>query len=82
MSDLNDEIDGSTTDIGAGPRKRLLRLNDVLAIFPISRSGWYAGVKSGKYPARVRIGVRIVAWWEHEVLAVAEACRPSKLQTQ
>lgn len=40
----------------------LLRLPQVLARIPISRSAWYAGVKSGKYPAAIRIGPRTVAW--------------------
>lgn len=30
----------------------LLRLRDVLAIFPVSRSAWYEGVKDGRYPNR------------------------------
>jgi len=28
----------------------LLRLPEVLAIFPISRSTWYQGIKDGRYP--------------------------------
>ncbi len=50
---------------------KLLRIEQVLEVFPVSRSSWYAGVKVGEYPRAVRIGARSVAWWEHEVLAVA-----------
>ncbi|MGE4126379.1 MAG: helix-turn-helix transcriptional regulator [Pusillimonas sp.] len=40
----------------------LLRLNEVLSIVPVSRSSWYAGMKSGQYPASVRVSARRVAW--------------------
>jgi hypothetical protein len=32
------------------------------AIIPVSRSTWYAGVKSGRYPQSIRLGPRITAW--------------------
>jgi len=37
----------SNTETNANPPP-LLRLREVLALFPISRSGWYEGVKSGR----------------------------------
>jgi prophage regulatory protein len=43
----------------------LLRLDAILAPkgpLPISRSGWWAGVKSGRYPKPVRLGPRTTAW--------------------
>lgn len=39
-----------------------LRLNEVLRRIPISRAAWYAGVKAGRYPAQVKIGLRAAAW--------------------
>ena len=39
-----------------------LRLQDVLAIFPVSRASWYAGIKSGKYPKSFPLGPRAVGW--------------------
>ena len=33
------------------------------AIIPVSKSTWWAGVKSGRYPQPVRtLGMRITAW--------------------
>lgn len=32
------------------------------AIIPISRSSWWAGVKSGRYPKPVKLGPRTTAW--------------------
>ena len=38
------------------PEEGLVRLNQILAVFPISRAGWWAGVKAGKYPASIKHG--------------------------
>lgn len=41
---------------------QLLRLPQVLSLVPVSRSTWWAGVKTGRFPAPVKLGPRIVAW--------------------
>lgn len=44
---------------------RLLRLKDILAPrgpIPVSKSTWWAGVKSGRYPQPIKLGPRITAW--------------------
>lgn len=51
---------------------RLLRLQSVLDMFPVSRAAWYQGIKEGKYPQPVRLGKRSVAWHESEVLQLIE----------
>ena len=38
------------------PQEGLVRLNQVLTVFPISRAGWWAGVRSGKYPKSIKHG--------------------------
>lgn len=36
---------------------------DIPAVIPVSRSTWWAGVKSGRYPQPTRaLGPRITAW--------------------
>lgn len=40
----------------------LMDLRSVLAHIPISRSGWLEGVRTGRYPAPVRLSARRVAW--------------------
>ncbi|MCL2790974.1 MAG: AlpA family phage regulatory protein [Desulfobulbus sp.] len=32
------------------------------ALIPVSKSTWWAGVKSGRYPCPVKLGPRITAW--------------------
>ncbi|MCG7399705.1 helix-turn-helix transcriptional regulator [Caballeronia zhejiangensis] len=45
----------------------LLRLPEVLALIPVSRATWYAGVKEGRYPPPVSLGPRCVAWRASEI---------------
>ena len=40
----------------------LLKLGEVLARFPVSRSAWYQGIKDGIYPKQVKLGPRSSAW--------------------
>jgi prophage regulatory protein len=47
-----------------------LRLPEVLRRFPVSRSTWWAGVKSGKFPAGHKLSARCVAWLESDILAL------------
>ncbi|MEX3999676.1 helix-turn-helix transcriptional regulator [Paraburkholderia sp. EG285A] len=45
----------------------LLRLPEVLALIPVSRATWYAGVKNGRFPQPVALGPRCVAWRASEI---------------
>ena len=40
----------------------LIKLPDVLQLYPVSRSSWYEGIKLGKYPPPIKIGPRSSAW--------------------
>ncbi len=41
---------------------QFLRINQVLEKIPVSRSSWWAGCKSGRYPKPVKLGPRTTAW--------------------
>ena len=34
----------------------------ISAIIPVSKSTWWAGIKSGRFPKPVKLGPRITAW--------------------
>ena len=51
---------------------RLIRLPEVLAIVPVSKSTWWAGVKPGSYPPPIKLGPRLTCWRLKEVLELAE----------
>ncbi|MHB8744611.1 MAG: helix-turn-helix transcriptional regulator [Sulfuricaulis sp.] len=52
--------------------ERLLRLPQVLALIPISRSEWYRRVGVGDAPQSVALGLRARAWRETEIQAYVE----------
>ncbi len=56
---------------------RRLRLKQVLDIYPVSRSTWYAGINAGIYPKGERISARAVAWHEEDIWALGDRKDPS-----
>lgn len=52
--------------------QRLLRLPEILEIFPVSKSTWWAGVKEGRFPRSVKLGPRTTAWREFEILELID----------
>jgi len=42
-------------------------------IIPISKSSWWAGVKSGKYPKPVKLGERTTVWRVEDIRALIES---------
>ena len=44
------------------PTVSLLRLPQVIARTGIPKSSWQRGVRQGRYPKPVKIGVRAIAW--------------------
>ena len=41
-------------------------------IIPVSKSTWWAGVKSGLYPRPVKLGPKITVWKASEIRALIE----------
>jgi prophage regulatory protein len=44
------------------PEVGFMRIRQILAVYPIGRSTWWAGVKSGRFPRPVKLGPRTTAW--------------------
>lgn len=44
------------------PETGFVRLPEVLKVFPVSKSTWWAGVKENRYPQPVKLGLKITAW--------------------
>ena len=49
------------------PATGFVRLPQVLSHIPVSRSAWWAGVKSGKYPAAIKIGANTTVWKAEDI---------------
>lgn len=57
------------------PETGFLRLTSILAPdgpIPVSKSTWWAGVKSGRYPKPVKLGPRITAWRIEDIRTLIE----------
>jgi prophage regulatory protein len=52
------------------PEAGFVRLSTILKIYPVGRSTWWAGVKSGRYPAGVKIGPNTTAWHVADIRAL------------
>lgn len=61
------------------PRTRVLRLRETLNLVGVSRSTWFdwTNPASPRFdescPPRVRLGLRSVGWFEHELIAWLES---------
>lgn len=45
------------------------------ALIPVSRSSWWAGVASGRYPKPVKLGPRMTAWSVESIRALIESVK-------
>lgn len=54
------------------PDIALWRLDQVLDHIPVSKSTWWAGVKSGRYPPGIKISSKCTAWRVKDILTLAQ----------
>lgn len=50
-----------------------LRLPQVLKLIPVSRSTWWSRVRTGDFPAPVKLGPRMTAWRVEDIRALIES---------
>jgi prophage regulatory protein len=51
-----------TNNLNSLPPAGFMRLPQVLEVFPVSKSNWWAGVKTQRYPAGVKLSPKTTAW--------------------
>ncbi|MGD9711763.1 MAG: helix-turn-helix transcriptional regulator [Thermomicrobiales bacterium] len=57
------------------PATGLIRLSSILAPhgpIPVSKSTWWAGVRTGRFPKPVKLGPRITAWRVEDIRNLIE----------
>ncbi|WP_288229453.1 AlpA family phage regulatory protein [uncultured Desulfovibrio sp.] len=54
------------------PTCGFLRLPQILAIFPISKSAWWEGCRTGRYPRPIKLGPRTTVWRAEDIRAFIE----------
>jgi hypothetical protein len=63
------------------PETGFLRLKQIIGdpkagtppIIPIKKTAWWNGVKSGRYPAPVKLGARVTCWRVEDIRALIAA---------
>lgn len=64
----------------AFPTVRYLRLKQIIGsikegippIIPVSKSTWWAGVRTGRFPSPHKIGPKTTVWSAHDIAKLAE----------
>ena len=56
MEQSNSEIKNTLPETG------YLRIKQVLQFIPVSKSTWWEGVKSGRFPKSIKLGPRTTVW--------------------
>ena len=54
------------------PQTGFLRLPQVLALVPISKSAWWEGCKTGRFPKPIKLGSRTTAWRAEDIAALVQ----------
>ena len=54
------------------PAVGYVRLPQILKIFPVSKSSWWEGCRSGVFPKPVKLGPRTSAWRVEDIRALME----------
>ena len=54
------------------PAVGYVRLPQILEIFPVSKSTWWEGCRSGVFPKPVKLGPRTSAWRVEDIRALME----------
>ena len=57
------------------PSTGFLRISQVLALIPISRSAWWAGIREGKFPQGIKLGSKTTVWRAEDIRNLIERSR-------
>ena len=54
------------------PTTGFLRLSQVLSLVPVSKSNWWEGCRTGRYPKPFKLGPRTTVWRVEDIRAFIE----------
>jgi len=54
------------------PSIGFMRLPAVLAVYPVSKTTWWASVKSDRYPQPVKLGPKTTAWKVSDIVRLID----------
>jgi prophage regulatory protein len=63
------------SDPSSFPNIGFVRLSSILAPvgpIPVSKSSWWAGIRSGRFPKPMKLGPKTTAWLAEDIYALIE----------
>ena len=54
------------------PESGFVRLPQILAVIPVGRTTWWAGVKASRYPRPVKLSPGVTAWRASDIRVLIE----------
>ena len=55
------------------PETGFVRLPAVLAVYPVSKTTWWQGVRAGRYPAGVKLSEKTTAWRAEDIRSLIQS---------
>ena len=55
------------------PSTGFLRLPQIMELVPISKSAWWEGCRTGRYPKPVKLGPRTTVWRAEDIAAFVQS---------
>ena len=55
------------SETNAFPETGYVRVKQILNVIPVSKSTWWAGVSSGRFPQSIKLGPRITVWKAEDI---------------
>ncbi|MGZ8983520.1 MAG: helix-turn-helix transcriptional regulator [Methylotenera sp.] len=52
------------------PQTGFVKIPQILAVIPVSPSTWWAGVKTGRFPAPIKLGANTTVWRAEDIHAL------------
>jgi predicted DNA-binding transcriptional regulator AlpA len=49
------------------PETGFLRLPQVLSVFPVGKTFWWEGVKTGRFPKAIKLSTRCTVWRAEDI---------------
>lgn len=61
------------TNLSELPKEGFVRLPQILAVIPISKSQFWLGVKNGHFPRPIKLGAKTTAWRVEDIRELSKA---------
>jgi prophage regulatory protein len=65
------------TEMKSLPETGFLRLPEVLRFIPVSKTTWWNGVKSGRFPKSIKLGPGITTWRAEDIRKLINSANKS-----